>query len=186
MISDSLPRVIVHDKAQSLVNARDDATSKGVPHTLCHWHENRCVSAWLQKKGHGFGEIYPNDGQRVHPEGVNNAPTEVSYPSVESKTEDDFDEQLQTLYDSSRAHSCVFYRYLVDTWFISVSTPGEFVSHCFLNLEEALRLYEPTRLLGFRTIARLRNVNTTHQAGTGSTGSPRVQSNFEDGFQRPT
>jgi hypothetical protein len=40
--------------------------------------------------------------------------------------------------------------------------PGEFNSHSFINREDALPLRELTRLLGFCTIARLRNVNTTH------------------------
>jgi hypothetical protein len=31
----------------------------------------------LQKEGHGFGGTYRIDGQRVNPEGVNNALTEI-------------------------------------------------------------------------------------------------------------
>jgi hypothetical protein len=69
---------------------------------------------------------------------------------------------------------------------ITQVAPGEFDSHWFTKREGALPLCEPAGLLESRTITRLRNVSTTHQAGTGSTGNRRVQSHLKDGFQRPT
>ena len=64
--------------------------------------------------------------------------------------------------------------------------PSEFDTHWFIDREQAIPLRQPTRLLDFRTIARLRSTQVTHQAGAGVTGTRRVQSNFEDGFQTPT
>jgi hypothetical protein len=58
------------------------------------------------------------DGQRVNSEGVNNALTEVYHPLVNSKTRDEFDEQLQQLYNSPEAHWRDFDRYLVGAWFV--------------------------------------------------------------------
>lgn len=100
-----LPRVIVHDRAQSLINALEEESSsfKGVPHLLCRWHQNKCVLAWLQKDGHGFGGTYRINGQRVNSEGVMSG-MEIYMALVNSKTEHEFDELLQKLHNRPEQH----------------------------------------------------------------------------------
>lgn len=115
-----LPRVIFQDRAQSLINALDDVDGafSDVPHMLCQRYQNKCVLAWLQRESHGFGGTHRIDGQRVNAEGVNSALTDIYYPLVDAKVEDEFEERLWKLYDRQEPHWREFYRYLVESWIV--------------------------------------------------------------------
>jgi hypothetical protein len=85
-----MPRVVCHDRQQSLINALEaDDDWKAIDHVLCRWHMNKCVLAWLQDSRHYFGGTYRIEGVRHNDPQVDDAYS-VYRELITSKTEADF------------------------------------------------------------------------------------------------
>lgn len=116
-----LPRVIIYDRAQSLINALNDMPTRtslrGVPYLLYYQYQNKCVLAQLQKDRHSFGGTYRINGQRINLEGVISVIKEYLV-IVQLKTKHKFDELLLKLRNKLEPHQRKFYRYLNSNQFI--------------------------------------------------------------------
>lgn len=114
-----LPRIIVYDRAQSLINALNNPSSrfKGVPYLLCRQHQNKCVLAQLQKDSYSFKGTYRINGQRINVEGVTKA-FKVYLKLINAKTKDEFNKLLQKLYNYQDPYQRNFYYYLNATQFV--------------------------------------------------------------------